>query len=118
MIRKQMVAVLAMVALLALAASLALAATQTLTGMVTEDMCAKSGGPNKHTMAPGKPDAECVRECVKAGAHYALYTPNDKKVYLLRGDAKQFYALAAQKVTVTGEVVGDTITVKTITAAK
>ena len=117
MIRKQMFRILALVALLALAATLLMGATQTFTGVVTDDMCAKSGGMNKHTMAPGKPDADCVRGCVKAGAHFALYTP-DKKVYVLKGDPKQFDALAAQKVTVTGDLTGNAIAVKSIAAAK
>jgi len=117
MVRKQMFRSLALVALLALAATFMMGATQTFTGVVTDDMCAKSGGLNKHTMAPGKPDAVCVRECVKAGAKFALYTA-DKKVYILKGDLKQIDALAAQKVTVTGDLAGNAIAVKSIAAAK
>lgn len=117
MIRKQLFRIFALVALLALAATLMMGAAQTFTGVVTDDMCSKSGGMNKHTMAPGKPDADCIRGCVKAGAKFALYTA-DKKVYVLTGDAKQIDAFAAQKVTVTGDLSGNTIAVKSIAAAK
>jgi hypothetical protein len=40
---------------------------QTFTGTVSDVMCGA-----KHTMMPGKPDAECTRECVKAGTDFAL----------------------------------------------
>ncbi len=89
----------------------ALAATQTLTGIVSDDMCAK-----KHTMAAGKPDSECVRECVKAGAHYALVVGD--KVYVLKGDATKIDPFAAKKVKVTGDVSGTSISVASIADAK
>jgi hypothetical protein len=116
MIRKSILKAAAVLILFILMAGIAMAATQTLTGVVTDDMCPKNG-VNKHTMAPGKPDAECVRGCVQAGAKYALFT-DDKKLYILKGDAKQFDALAAQKVKVAGDVSGNTISVRSIAAAK
>ncbi len=88
----------------------ALAAPQTLTGVITDDMCGA-----KHTMMPGKPDAECVRACAKAGIKYALVAGN--KVYVLQGDSKQFDALAGKKAKVTGEVNGTTLKVSGITPA-
>jgi hypothetical protein len=94
--------------LLALVASFAVAAPQTLTGVVTDDMCGK-----KHTMMPGKPDSECVRACVKAGSKYALLVGD--KVYVLKGDAKQLDSLAGKRVKVAGEVSGTTITFASIT---
>jgi len=51
------------VAALILVSSFAFGAGQTLTGTLGDDMCGK-----KHMM-PGKSDAECTRECVKAGSH-------------------------------------------------
>jgi hypothetical protein len=89
----------------------ALAATTTLTGVVTDDMC----GAGKHMM-PGKPDAVCARECVKHGAKYALSSQG--KLYILSGQTAQVDALAGQKATVSGELSGSTLTVKSITAAK
>jgi hypothetical protein len=97
--------------ILAFTASLAFAATQTLTGVVTDDMCGK-----KHTMMPGQPDAQCIRECVRAGSHYALQSGD--KLYILQGDTKQFDALAGKKVKVTGDVNGTTLAVSAITESK
>jgi hypothetical protein len=95
----------------ALISGYAVAATQTLTGVVTDTMCGK-----KHTMAPGKPDADCVRGCVKAGASYALLVGD--KLYTLKGDAKQIDPFAAKKATVKGEVNGNAIVVSAIAEAK
>ena len=118
MVRKHILTVLALVALVALAVTLSLGATQTITGVISDDMCAKAGVGNKHTMVPkGKSDADCVRECVKAGGKYVLFTP-DKKVYALKGDMKQFDQYAAKNVTLTGDVAGNTMTVKSLAPAK
>lgn len=96
--------------LVALAANFAIAAPQTLIGVVTDDMCGR-----KHAMMPGKPDSECVRACVKAGSKYALLVGD--RVYVLKGDAKQFDPFAGKKVKVAGDVSGTTITLASITAA-
>ena len=94
----------------ALLASIAMAAPQTLTGVVTDDMCGKT-----HAMMPGQPDAECVRACVKAGSHYALLAGD--KVYILTGDSSKLDKFAAKKVKVTGEVKGNTVAVAAIVAS-
>ncbi len=118
MVRKHILKVSAVLALLALAATLSLGATQTITGVISDDMCAKAGVGNKHTMVPkGQSDADCVRECIKAHAKFVLFTP-DKKVYVLKGDVKQFDQYAAKNVTVTGDVTGNTLTVKTLAPAR
>jgi hypothetical protein len=91
-------------------AILASAAPQSFSGVLTDDMCGQ-----KHMM-PGKSDAECTRECVKAGSKYALAVGG--KIYTLSGDAKQFDSLAGKKVTVKGEAKGNTIAVTSISAAK
>lgn len=96
---------------LVLMSSIAAAAPQTLTGVVTDDMCNK-----QHTMMPGKPDSECVRACVKAGSQYALVV--GEKVFVLKGDAKQLDQLAGKKVKVSGDVSGTTLTVSSIAEAK
>ena len=110
-IRKLLLGVVLFISLAALVANFALAASQTLTGVVTDDMCGK-----KHTMMPGKPDSECVRACVKAGSHYALLVGD--KVYALTGDAKKLDAFAGKKATVTGDVKGSTIAVVSMAAGK
>jgi hypothetical protein len=91
-------------------ASTAVFAAQSLTGVVTDSMCGK-----KH-MIPGKSDAECIRECIKAKSKYALLVGD--KLYTLSGDSKQLEAVAGKKVTVAGDVSGTTVTVKSIAAAK
>jgi hypothetical protein len=84
--------------------------SQTLTGTVSDSMCGA-----KHMMA-NLSAAQCTRECVKQGSDYALVV--NGKVYTLKGDAKQIDQYAGQNVTVTGTVSGDTVTVKSISAAK
>ncbi|MFB3916165.1 MAG: hypothetical protein ACE14M_05520 [Terriglobales bacterium] len=109
--RKVTLAFVVLVALVMTVAIMAAAATQTLTGVVTDDMCGK-----KHTMMPGKPDSECIRACIKAGSKYALLSGG--KVYALKGDAKQFDLLAGKKVKVSGDVSGTSVAVSSIAEAK
>lgn len=95
-----------------LLATVAFAAPATLTGTLSDTMCAKS---SKHMM-PGQSDADCIRACVKAGAKWALV--GGGKVYVLDGDKAAFDKLAGKRVTVTGEVNGENVSVKQIAAAK
>ncbi len=88
----------------------AMADTKTITGVLTDDMCTK-----KHMIA-GKSDADCVRECIKHGSKYAVAAGG--KSYILKGDQKQFDALAGQIVSVTGDMNGNTLVVKKITSAQ
>lgn len=104
MTRKILVASFAAVAFGTLSASAA-----TLTGTLTDTMCTK-----KHMM-PGKNEADCARECAKAGAKWALVSQN--KVYTLEGDASKFSSFSGKKIQVLGDVTGTTIKVKQITAA-
>ena len=67
-------------------------------------------------MLPGKTDVECTRECVKANSKYALVVV-DKKVYTLSGSLQEASSLAGKQVRITGEKSGDTIAVKSISAA-
>jgi len=108
--RKLFLALTFQATLVALVASYAIAAPQTLTGIVTDNMCGK-----KHTMMPGKPDSECIRACVKAGSKYALLVGD--KVYVLKGDAKQLDSFAGKKIKVSGEMSGTTITLASIAQA-
>ncbi|MGI9075441.1 MAG: hypothetical protein ACR2JB_29895 [Bryobacteraceae bacterium] len=83
---------------------------QTLSGTVSDTMCGA-----KHMMTNVTP-AQCTRECVKQGSDYALVSGS--KVYTLKGYAKEIDKYAGQSVTVTGNVSGDTVTVKSISPAK
>jgi len=88
----------------------AMAATTTVSGVITDDMCG-----NKH-MSSGKPDSDCVRACVKEGAHFAVEA--DGKIYVLAGKNTEVSAFAGKKVTVSGDLKGNTLTVSSIAAAK
>jgi hypothetical protein len=88
----------------------AAAAPKTYTGVITDTMCGKD-----HAMMNIKPDSKCVAECVKSGSKYALL--DGSKVYEL-SDQKTPEKFAGQKVKVTGALDGQTIQVKSISAAK
>ena len=82
------------------------AASQTFEGVVSDSMCEK-----KHMM-PGKSDAECIAECVKAGSAYVLVA--DSKVYTLTAKPGVLAAYAGKHVKVQGELKNNTITVAAI----
>jgi len=79
-------------------------AKRTFTGIVTDKMCGAD-----HTAMNVKPDARCVRECVKAGSQYALVEGGN--VYLL-GNTKAADAFAGQKVKVSGTLDAKTNTIQ------
>lgn len=107
-------AVLGMQMVIGMAAIPAMAAgkSQTLNGVVSDTMCGA-----KHDEMPGKP-AECTRACVKHGANYALVVGD--KVYTLQTSDKaaldKLNDLAGAKAKITGDVDGDSITVKSVAA--
>jgi hypothetical protein len=96
--------------LFAAAALVFAAAPKTYTGVITDTMCGKD-----HAMMNIKPDSKCVAECVKSGSKYALLEGSN--VYEL-SDQKAPEKFAGQKVKVTGTLDGQTILVKSISAAK
>ena len=89
-------------------ATIAIAAPQTVTGVVSDDMCKQ-----KHMM-PGHTDADCTRACVKSGSDYALVAGD--KVFILKGDATQIANFAGKKVSVRGDLPGNTLQVDSIAA--
>lgn len=90
--------------------SLTFASEQTLTGVVSDTMC------GKQHMMKNAPAAKCTRECVKGGSDYALVVGD--KVYMLKGDKAQIDKFAGEKATVIGDMEGNTVTVKSVSAAK
>jgi hypothetical protein len=88
--------------------------TQTFTGKVSDAMCGA-----KHTEGNLAP-AACVRVCVQKGADYALVVGD--KVYTLetkdQAALDTLNKLAWLDAKVTGTANGDTILVKSVTAAK
>jgi hypothetical protein len=101
--------------LVVVAALSAAPAKQTFTGIITDNMCAKTGHAQ---MRMGPTDAECTIACVGVhGATYVLY--DGKNVYTL-SDQRTPEKFAAQKVRVVGTLDAKTrtIQVESITAAK
>ncbi len=80
---------------------------QTFAGMITDSRCGA-----RHRMNSGKSSAECVRSCVRHGAHYVLV--DGERVYALEGDPVQLEKLAGERVNVVGMLEGDTIRVKAV----
>ncbi len=80
------------------------------TGYVTETHCGAAGAKAEH--------ADCAAKCVKdKGASWALYTPDDKSVFVLSGDdamMAKMAAMAGKKVTIKGSMAKEK---KTITVA-
>ena len=89
---------------------LAPAQTKTFTGVITDAMCGMD-----HKMMNVTPDSKCVTECIKMGSKYVL--ADGKTIYKL-SDQSAPAKFAAKKVAVTGNLKGDTITVKSIEAAR
>ena len=88
----------------------AYAASSTIDGVVSDTMCGK-----KH-MPSGKSDADCIAECVKDGAGYALVV--GKKVYSLSGKPETIAPIAGKHVKVEGSVKGHIITVASVDEVK
>ena len=105
--KKQMIVTIAVLsALLMPALRMANAAPQTFTGVISDSMCKQ-----KHMM-PGKTDAQCVEECVKAGASYILVSGD--KIYTLNAKSGLISPYAGKKVQIEGDLKNNTITVTTI----
>ena len=114
MIRNRIAAaILATQLLLGVGAIPALAAgkSATLTGEVSDAMCGA-----KHAMPSGA--ADCTRGCIKHGSKYALVVGD--KVYTLETSDQAALGmldkLAGAKATVTGDVDGINVTVKSVKA--
>ncbi|HXN00176.1 MAG TPA: hypothetical protein VN982_17055 [Candidatus Dormibacteraeota bacterium] len=83
---------------------------KSLTGVVSDAMCGAAH------MMKDKPDAECLRYCVKQGTKYALVV--GKSVYTLEGHESELDKYAAQTVTVKGTLKGETLRVESVLPAK
>jgi hypothetical protein len=83
------------------------AASQPIDGVISDSMCGK-----KHTMMTGKTDAQCIQECVKNGASYALVVGD--KVYTLVAKPQTIAPFAGKQVHIEGDVKGNTIAVTSI----
>jgi hypothetical protein len=64
------------------------------------------------TVPAMKGDADCAQKCIKGGSPAVLVTP-DGKIYKIANQDK-IVASAGMNVTVTGKLMGDTLTVDTV----
>jgi hypothetical protein len=78
--------------------SAVLATAATFTGVITDSMCVA----NHKAMNMG-PDAECVRQCVKADPSVKYVLFDGKRTYKL-SDQETPAAFAAQRVSITGSL--------------
>lgn len=104
--KKTTILSLALLAATTFLACTAWSAPQTFNGTISDSMCAK-----KHMM-PGKSDAECIQECVKAGSKYVLVSGS--KVYTLNAKAALTAPYAGKQVQVQGELKDSALTVQAI----
>ena len=92
-------------------ATFAAAQEKELQGFVTDDMC------GKEHMMEGMNDKECADECVKMGAAYALFVPDEGKMYLA-DDPKKLEPHAGENVVVKGTVSADGKSIKVTSVRK
>jgi hypothetical protein len=89
---------------------------QSWTGQISDSMCKA-----KHEEAAegqGKmADRDCTLSCVRGGSKFVLLV-DGKVLQIANQDQKDLQTFAGQKVTVTGDLKGDSLTVATIAAAK
>ena len=91
-------------------------ADQTWKGKISDSMCKEKHPAGEHE---GKKmtDADCVGVCIRKGAKYVFVS--DGKVYQIANqNSKQIATHAGQMVELTGELKGDTITAKKLSASK
>jgi hypothetical protein len=108
--------VLTFVAVMVCSGGAVFAADQTWTGTISDSMC---GATHKAMLEHNKnlTDRSCTEACVKGGAKY-VFASGDK-VYMLENQKDAALAqYAGQKVTITGELQGDSIKATKIAQAK
>ena len=104
--------VVSLIASLVLALSIARISysdTQRFDGVISDSMCGKTH------MMPGKSDAQCVQECIKAGSKYVLVVGS--KVYTLDAKAQTLAPFAGKHVQVQAELKGSELSVQSIHAS-
>jgi hypothetical protein len=84
------------------------AAPSSFAGMITDSLCGA-----RHRRNSGKTSAECARACVRNGAHYMLV--DGETIYSLAGDSTPLEKLAGERVSLSGILKNDTITVESVT---
>ena len=93
-----------------LAAFAVSASAATMSGWISDASC---GAGNANGKAESR---ECAARCIKSGAAPVFVNDADQKVYKIAGPVKATDHLS-HKVKVSGDVQGDTLTIKEIKAA-
>jgi hypothetical protein len=109
MIKTRILILVACISLVAAGTPAQQSKVQTLTGVVSDQVCGATH------MMKNMSAAACTRACAKTRG-FALVVGKD--VYALKGHEAELDKLAAETVTVTGTVDGDTITVQSVAPAK
>ena len=94
------------------ATALPFAAEQTINGQISDSACNRkheSGAEN----VPTPPDRDCTLDCVRGGSKFVLVTA-DKIYQIANQDLADLKTLAGEKVKMTGELKGDSLTVSKI----
>jgi hypothetical protein len=96
------------------------AAGDKIVGYISDTQCAKSGAKAKTAAEWIKPDAfeRCVKECVKGGSEPVFVTEDNKVLKFDATSAAKIVPFLGNKVSVTGHVSGDVITIDNISALK
>lgn len=91
-------------------------AASTLTGVISDSMCGAShDAMTEH--GSKMTDKQCTAGCVQHGAKY-VFVENGKVLQIANQNLKELPTVAGDKVQVTGDVKGDTITITKVEAAK
>jgi hypothetical protein len=92
----------------------------TIIGYISDTKCAMSSSKAKTAAEWIKPDAfeRCVKDCVKGGSEAVFVTEDNRILKFDTTSAATIAPFLGNKVKVTGSVVGNTITVASITALK
>lgn len=91
-----------------------------IVGYISDDKCALSGAKAATAAEWIKPAAfeSCVKDCLKQGSHAVFVTEDNKILKFDAASTKKIDAHLGHKVSVTGKITGDIISVDTITDLK
>jgi hypothetical protein len=100
-----------------LGATATFAAEQTLTGSISDAICVGVHKLMAEQVTPPLSDAECTKTCIEARALYVFVSDSKRALAIANQDFAGLKDHAGQKVKLTGDVRGDSITVLRIEPA-
>lgn len=92
-------------------------AQQSWTGTISDNSCKGHHEAGGEAGLPDNPK-DCVLACVRGGSKFVFVTADQKIFLIAKQDDPQLTTHAAAKVTVTGTLANDVLTIASITAAK